>query len=423
MEINLEKYNPHWRKVLFYPYPKKRKAFEWIKNLIYKRQIIQITGLRRVGKSTLLFQTINLLKQKGTDPFKILYFTFDEAQLNLDELFTLYSSSTGIDYKTEKIFVFLDEIQKLTNFQNQLKVYYDIYPNIKFFISGSTSLFIKKKIQESLAGRVLSLFLTPLDFEEYLFFKEKKELLEKPLAYKQELEKEFLLFLKSQFIESLDLKTDFEKKEYFSSIIRKIIFEDIPQLFPVDYPNLLYRIVQLISQHPGALINNLQLANELKISNKTASLYISFLEEAFIIKRFYNFSRNIIASEKRLKKYYLASPSLSFSLTDFLSYGKLFENYVASLTPAKYFFRDPYQHEVDFVEVKNDKEIFPLETKFTKTIRKTDVKNLLIFMKKFELKKGYVLYKDFVPKTLNFQDKIIKLIPFFEYKINLKDYV
>ena len=51
--------------------------------------------------------------------------------------------------KKEKIFVFLDEIQKLEDFQNKIKIYYDLYPKIKFFLSGSSSLFLKKKKQEN----------------------------------------------------------------------------------------------------------------------------------------------------------------------------------------------------------------------------------------------------------------------------------
>jgi predicted AAA+ superfamily ATPase len=92
----------------------------------------------------------------------------------------------------------LDEVQKLPQFQNQIKVLYDLYPNIKFVISGSTSLFIRKKTQESLAGRIISCFVNPLSFYEYLFFKEKEEILEKPLVYQKELRQEFDLFLTCQ---------------------------------------------------------------------------------------------------------------------------------------------------------------------------------------------------------------------------------
>ena len=63
MEINLLKYNRHWEKEFYYPYPKTRSIFPTLRSSLINKQIVQITGLRRVGKSTLLFQLINHLKQ------------------------------------------------------------------------------------------------------------------------------------------------------------------------------------------------------------------------------------------------------------------------------------------------------------------------------------------------------------------------
>ncbi len=112
------KYNRHWEKDFFYPFPKKRKIFKNLIAFLDKREIIELTGLRQVGKSTLIFQLINHLINLSQDRFHILYFTFDEEVLKIDELFENYFKQTGIDYKKEKIYCFLDEIQKLPNFQN-----------------------------------------------------------------------------------------------------------------------------------------------------------------------------------------------------------------------------------------------------------------------------------------------------------------
>lgn len=190
-QLNLLKYNRHWQKGFAYHFIQKRKLFQKLADDLEKRQIIEITGLRRTGKTTLFFQLINQLIEQNIDPFRILYFTFDEEKPDLDALFETFTLQTGLDYKEEKLFVFLDEIQKLEDFQNKIKVYYDLYPHLKFFLSGSSSLFLKKIGQESLAGRIFSFFLPPLDFEEYLLFKNKSELLEKPLVFKSEIEKEF----------------------------------------------------------------------------------------------------------------------------------------------------------------------------------------------------------------------------------------
>ena len=144
-KLNLLKYNPHWQGSFTYPYPRTRQVFEQLKRALSRRQIVEIVGLRRTGKTVLLFQIINYLLSKQINSFSIWYFTFDEEKASLDDLFQSFSTQTQIDFKKEKVYVFLDEIQKLPDFQNQLKVYYDIYPNLKFFISGSTSLFLRKR--------------------------------------------------------------------------------------------------------------------------------------------------------------------------------------------------------------------------------------------------------------------------------------
>ncbi|MBM3209123.1 ATP-binding protein [Candidatus Shapirobacteria bacterium] len=395
MEIQLDllKYNQHWQEGFTYPYPKKRKLFGNLVSFLNKRQILEITGLRRVGKTVLLFQLINHLLQKGSDRFRLWYFTFDEQAPSLDDLLAAFSRQTEVDYRKEKVFLFLDEIQKLPNFQNQVKVCYDLYPNIKFFLSGSCSLFLKKKRQESLAGRIFSFFLPPPDFEEYLFFKEKSQILSRPLLFQSEIEKEFEIFLRSQFIESINFAKPGEKKEYFISIIKKIIFEDIPGVFPVDSPPTLWQIAKILAQHPGMLVNYQNLASDLGVSNKTISLYLYYLEEAFLVRKIYNFSRNLLTSEKKLKKYYLASPSFSSSLADFSETALLAENLVAAYKNINFFWRDIYKNEVDFIRVE-DNSITPIEVKYKDEVEAAELKNLFRFLEKTKTSRGLVFSKE-----------------------------
>jgi predicted AAA+ superfamily ATPase len=407
MVENLLKYNRHWEKGFYYPYNKKREILSNLLNYLDEKQIIELVGLRRVGKTTLLFQVINNLLDKGLNPLSILYFTFDEETPSIDDLLASYSYQTQIDFKKEKIYIFLDEIQKLSFFQNQLKVYYDLYPNLKFFISGSTSLFIKKKTQESLAGRVSSFFLKPLNFSEYLYFIEKSQILDKPLIYRKEIEKEFEIFLSNQFIESIEIKDSGKRKEYYKSIIRKIIFEDIPAIFSIENPEILWRVIQIIGQKPGMIIDYQNLSRDLGISNKTLSSYFFYLEESFLVKKVYNFSSNLLTSEKKLKKFYLSSPSFCTSISDFIEKGNLVENLVISLKDYNFFWRDAYQHEVDFVFLENS-EAVPVEVKYKEKIYEREFKNLEIFSRKFKLKKALCLWKNINEEKINLKELIIE---------------
>jgi len=415
MEINLLKYNRHWEKGFRYPYVKRREIFSSLIGTIHKRQIVEIVGLRRTGKTILLFQLINHLLESGVEPFSILYFTFDEERIKIEELLKIFSKQTEKNFKTEKIYIFLDEIQKLPDFQNQIKIYYDLYPNLKFFLSGSSSFFIKKKTQESLAGRTLSFNILPLNFKEYLYFKDKSEILDKPLLYSKEIEKEFEIFLTSQFIESLEMSKE-ERKEYFMSIIKKIVFEDIPQIFFIENPEIILKILKIIAQQPGLLIDYQSFSREIGVSNKTLSNYFYYLEEAFLIKKLYNFSLNLVTSEKKLKRFYLATPSFSWAMVDFIEFGKLVENFVASIKNYKFFWRDSYGHEVDFVNFEKE-FIVPIEVKYKERVLLKEMKNLILFCRKFKLSEAKILMKIFEKQKESFNNLIIEKIPIFTMPI------
>ena len=70
---------------------------------------------------------------------------------------------------TEKnVYIFLDEIQKLQRWEDKIKIYYDLYPNLKFILSESASVSLRKKSDESLAGRIITIAIEPLNFTEFL---------------------------------------------------------------------------------------------------------------------------------------------------------------------------------------------------------------------------------------------------------------
>ena len=109
--------------------PYKRPLFNEILRYLDDRQILLVTGLRRVGKTTLFYQLIQELVNKGVEPTKILYFSFDEESAEIDDLLKTYREKVlKAEFENTKIYIFLDEIQKTKDWQNKLKIYYDIYP-------------------------------------------------------------------------------------------------------------------------------------------------------------------------------------------------------------------------------------------------------------------------------------------------------
>jgi len=388
----IEKYNFHWREGFFYNFPKKRFLFKDIVEEIESKQIVSLIGLRRTGKTTILKQVIDhLIKSKKVKREYILFYSFDEEQPKIGEIVTEYETKSGKELLgiKDKIYIFLDEIQKLKNWQNQVKYYYDNYQNIKFFVSGSSSFFIKKHTRESLAGRIYEFVLNPLSFEEFLIFKNKGQMLKKKNLFEDTLKKEFLSYQKRQFIEIID-ESEERVAKYIKTMIEKIVYQDIPKIFPIENEELLMRILKIIASNPGMLSDYGSLSKELGISRVTLSNYFFYLNESFLIKKLYNFSRNMLTSEKKMKKFYLTTTSFFPFLNNEIDESKLIENLIVAFVDAKFFWRTPQKYEIDVI-LKEKSKIIPIEVKYKEYISKKDTKNLLRFCEKFNVEEAVMI--------------------------------
>lgn len=407
--INLGKFNRHWANDFTYEYPKKRDLFETIIAFMPKRQIIALTGLRRTGKTTLLKQAINHLIQHNIPRKNILYFSFDEQQPSIDDLVTEFKAATALIFDKEQVFIFLDEVQKLENWQNQLKTYYDNYENIKFVISGSQSLFIEKKATESLAGRIYPLELQILSFKEYLHFRGKQQLAQDPQLFQQELQQELLAYARRNFIETIN-EDDATIKLYLETIVNKIVYEDIPALYPIESPEKLKTILKAIYSHPGMLVNYQNLANDLSLNPKTVEKYLDYLTKAKLVKKLYNYSTNFLTSEKKSKKAYATAPALCF-LNENNAMSKTAENLIAISKNIQFFWRTPQNEEIDFIARNNEKPQ-PIESKYSSNTNAKDLRHLKKFMQKHDAKNALVITKD--------EDSVkdgIRSIPLWKYAL------
>lgn len=412
--LNLITFNRWWdtgRVEDIYLKPYKRPLFYELEKFLDTKQILLIYGLRRVGKTTLMYQLIDWLLKKGVGKKHILYFSFDEKIVSLEELFKNYSELVlGKDLLTEKkIYVFLDEVQKLGDWQNQLKIFYDLYPNVKFIVSGSASLIISKSAKESLAGRIFEFILPLLDFSEYLNFLGEKvpslknifdlSQLREIYLKKERLSPLLLSYLKNGgFIEIAKEEDELKIREYSKSILEKVIFSDIPLSFRVREPQILKAIVELVASNPGFLLDYSKLAETFKKDQRVISNYVFYLKYSLLIKLIYNFSGSRFASERKLKKIYLASTNFIYQLnkekfTDPEFLGKVIENLVINFSKSEFFWKER-QNEIDLI-LENK---IPVEIKYKERIYKDDLKGVLKFSQKFRAKKAIILTKDELKK-------------------------
>jgi len=157
----LEDSNKWWRgkfEIEFKP----REIYEEIKHFLKSRQIIALTGLRRVGKTTIILKIAEEYTKK-IDAKNILYFSFDDFRnVQIRDIMNIYARVMDKDFNIGHYLLLFDEIQKLENWEEQVKRVYDNFKNIRLILSGSESLFIRKKSRESLAGRFFEFKVKPL---------------------------------------------------------------------------------------------------------------------------------------------------------------------------------------------------------------------------------------------------------------------
>lgn len=390
--------------------PTRRDLFNKVKTELNRRQIQVIFGLRRVGKSTLFYQLIDDLIKNGINPLHILYCNFDEPELQgkrIEDILKEYSELTKVDYKKEKIYVFLDEAQKSKNWVADVKLIYDNLHNIKILVSGSASLNILSEAKKTLAGRSIYYELKPLSFSEFLDLKGIKIEKEKFLLYKDILEKEFNNWLLRPFPELIyEQDTTFIKKYIRNAIIEPIILKDIPKEFKEVDVLLLENLVNIFLSNPGQYLRIDELAKELRRAKTTLYKAIFYLEFSFLVKKLLNFRPSIRAASRKLARIYAYHPSLLLPFD--VPEEKFVENLVLFELDAKYYWRDK-EKEVDFL-----KDLMPVEVKLKTKIDKEDVRWIKFFLRKhgksLNISKGYVI-------TKNVEGRIngIHLVPLWQF--------
>ncbi len=169
----LRQYNPWWRipsAIKEESKPQKRLAYyEALKMLKHKsiRRFVVLSGVRRVGKTTILYQIMDSLIAEGINPKNILYATFDNPILklvNVENVLSIYESLYPIKGTR---YIFFDEIQYTDSWELWMKVIYDSRKDIRLIATGSASPILEKGSADSGTGRWNILKIPTMSFYEY----------------------------------------------------------------------------------------------------------------------------------------------------------------------------------------------------------------------------------------------------------------
>ena len=322
MEDLLYRYNPWWEeKYGFESMVERPVPLERMKRHLGSSHIVFLTGLRRIGKTTLLKLFIkDLIVEEQVKPEHILYISLDDYLLskkNVIEIVEEYRKIQRLSLK-QKVFLFLDEISYQKDYEIQLKNLYDAQ-TAKVYASSSSASILKGR-KPYLTGRSITLEVLPLDFEEYLTFKQIKI----SKADNHLVDRYFEDFLKTGGLPEYVLRGNIE---YLKELVDDIIYKDIVAFHNIRNPQILKDYFLLLMERAGKIGSINKIANILKIAPDTAKRYLGMFADAYLVHLVSRCGRTNVQLLAP-KKVYAADLGVRTLFTGFRDIGSLFENYV-----------------------------------------------------------------------------------------------
>ena len=354
-------------------------------------RIIVTTGMRQVGKTTLLKHVFDSIKSDNKVFLDLENQLHRKAfeETNYDAVWGNLAKY-GISNK-QKAYIFVDEIQHLPNFPSVCKYLYDHY-TVKFFITGSSSYYLKNLFSESMAGRKLIYELFPLTFHEFLGFKEKN-----PPLHKTNFEYEIYKPYYQEYLEyggfpKVVMESNMKaKKEILEEIFTSYFEKDVKTLGNFKDIRKLRELTILLTARVGSKLDISKLSSELGVTRDTVYAHLSFLEQTYFIPRY---SKSVDKSWTGQKKLYFSDCGIVQILGN-PSDGQILENAVfQSLRPfhnLTYFSNKKSGAEIDFILDKKQ----AIEVKNTASPR--DIENLKRRTRAIDIDKFFIA-------SLNYSD-------------------
>ncbi|MGQ4913598.1 MAG: ATP-binding protein [Candidatus Asgardarchaeia archaeon] len=375
MKEVLISWNPWWSE--------KSWSQEWIPRPMYiepcflflKKRVIVLYGVRRSGKTVIMFQIIRHLIDNGTNPKSILYLNFDDERLpkdvsGLDFIYNTYLEITG---SREPIFVFLDEVQRVSGWSSWIRRFYDMKRPVYFVVSGSSSSILTPEVARLLTGRRYDIVVWPFSFEEFLHANGIKLKGDAYLEFGNEpgrMNHYLMDYMKTGgFPEVVTERIELMRLQYLHSYFLDILYRDVAGRYPNINISKLRDTALFLAENISNPINISRLAKYLDISKPTLYQHLAHLEEVFLFFYVEFFS---YGAKKRLvkpRKVYIVDVGLHnvLSKAPTANYGRIAENLVfihlRRFTDRIYYWQDEKGHEVDFVANING-TLYAIESKF-----------------------------------------------------------
>ena len=334
-----------------------------------------VTGIRRCGKSTLLDIYKKYLIQNKISTDQIISINLEDLKYNfITDYMSLYDYINNKLNKKKKNYVFIDEVQLITDFQKAIDSLY-INKNVDLYITGSNAFLLSSELSTLLSGRYIEIKMLPLSFKEYKSASNEN-------ITNDELYQKYISL--GSFPYTLQLETEDDVGMYLSNIYNDIIIKDVMKRKNITDENSLKKISNFAMDNIGNLLSTSNIANTMtsdgkKINVRTVEKYLnSFIESFFLYKA----TRYDIKGKNYLKtgeKYYVSDLGLRYFILGrkIGDFGHILENVVyLELKRREY---DVYigkmgEYEIDFVAINNKGKLY---IQVAETLKSSDNKTLL----------------------------------------------
>ncbi len=420
----LMEWNPWWEKeeAIEELKGKTRLGYQDLVNSIEIKEVTIITGIRRSGKSTLMYQMIAKLLEKNIPPEQILFVNLEDKKLkeySLEKIYSCYRENINLE---KKAYVFFDEIHKKKEWELWIRKQYDLKTKCKFVISGSCSYLLKKEYSTLLTGRNLSFEVFPLSFLEFLDFKDikvDKKKFQKGLILEKTKHK-VVNNLKRFLVGGGFPEIFFKKEEYKTKVLAQyfddILYKDIIDRYNINSQKAKDVALYLITNFTN-LISLRNLRNSLGLSYDTIKDYLSYYQEAFLFFVLNHFSYSLKEQKTLPSKIYCIDNGLRNAVSFKFSRdeGRLAENLVFVELKRRekdvYYWKSGKENEVDFIVKGKDGSLTAINVFYSDESKERELKGLLKFRKEFKKTKELII----LTKDVEKKEKGIKFIPLWKW--------